>query len=59
MHAAGKGDVYDAGNPGIKKSNALISLPGNQGILIPRLGHPLPRKTPLGILQDRIAMWDR
>ena len=49
MYIAGKGGVYNAGNPGIEKSNALISLPGNQG-LIPRLGYPLPWKTPLGIL---------
>ena len=59
MHAARKGDIYNAGNPGIGKSNTFISLPGNQGILIPRLSHPLPRKTPLGILQDLIAMRDR
>ena len=29
MQAVGKGDVYDVENPGIGKSNALISLPGN------------------------------
>ena len=46
MYVAGKGDIYDMENPGIGKSNAFTSLPGNQGILIPRLGHPLPRKTP-------------
>ena len=47
MYAAGKSDVYDAENPGIEKANALTSLLGNQGILIPRLGHFLTRKTPL------------
>ena len=47
MYAVGKGDVYDVENPGIGKLNTLTSLPGNQGILILHLGHPLPRKTPL------------
>ena len=29
MYAAGKGDVYDVENPGIGKSNAFTSPPGN------------------------------
>ena len=41
MHAAGKGDVYDAENPGIGKLNALTFLLNSQGILIPRPGYPL------------------
>ena len=47
MHIAEKGNIYNMENPGIGKSNTFTSLPGNQGILIPRLGHSLPRKTPL------------
>ena len=46
MHAAGKGNIYNTGNPGIGKSNTLIFLPGNQGISIPRLGYPCPGKPP-------------
>ena len=41
MHVAGKGDVYDAENPGIGKSNTLTFLLNRQGILIPRPGYPL------------------
>ena len=47
MYTIGKGDIYNAENPGIKKLNTFTSLTSNQGILIPRLGHPLPRETPL------------
>ena len=41
MYVAGKGDVYDAENPGIGKSNALTFPLDCQGILIPRPGYPL------------------
>ena len=41
MHVAGKGDVYDAENPGIGKSNAFTFPLDRQGILIPRPGYPL------------------
>ena len=41
MHAAGKGDIYDAENPGIGKSNAFTFPLDYQGILIPYLDYPL------------------
>ena len=47
MYAAGKSNIYNTENPGIGKANTFTSLLGNQGILILRLGYPLPRKTPL------------
>ena len=46
MHVAGKGDVYDAENPGIGKSNALIFPLDRRGTLIPRPGYPLSQETP-------------
>ena len=47
MHVAGKGNIYNTENPGIRKANTFTSLLNNQGILIPRLGHPPSQKTPL------------
>ena len=46
MHTAGKGNVYNAENPGIGKSNALTFPLDRQGTLIPRPGYPLSQETP-------------
>ena len=47
MYAAGKGDVYNAENPGIGKSNTLTFPLNCQGILISRPGYPLSQETSL------------
>ena len=47
MHAAGKGDIYDVGNPGIGKSNTLTFPLNRQGILILRPDYPLSQEIPL------------
>ena len=41
MHIAGKGDIYNVKNLGIKKLNTLIFPLYCQGILIPHPGYPL------------------
>ena len=46
MHAAGKGNVYNAENPGIGKSNTFTFSLDYQGTLIPRPGYSLSQETP-------------
>ena len=51
MHAAGKGNIYDAENPGIGKLNTLTFPLDRQSTLIPRPGYPLSQETPPRALQ--------
>ena len=41
MHVAGRGDIYNTENPGIRKSNTFTFPLDRQGILIPCPGYPL------------------
>ena len=41
MHTAGKSNIYNTGNPGIKKSNTFTFPLNHQGILIPHPDDPL------------------